>query len=81
MTLEAKSPPEPIYRIGRRPNAWQPPDWSQASKNGTFDNRFDDPESYYGVIYASSQEVSCISAGAKIDRITPRERGDAAEEN
>ena len=26
-------------------------------------------------------EAQCVSAGAKIDRITPRKRGDAAEEN
>ena len=59
MALETKTPPQPIYRIGRRPDAWRPPDWSRASADGTFGNRFDDPESYYRVLYASSHEVSC----------------------
>ena len=60
MALETKIPPQPIYRIGRQPDAWQAPDWSRASPDGTFGNRFDDPESYYRVLYASSQEVSCF---------------------
>jgi len=60
MALETKTPPQPIYRIGRQPDAWRPPDWSRASADGTFGNRFDDPESYYRVLYASSQEVSCF---------------------
>jgi len=42
MALETKTPPQPIYRIGRRPDAWRPPDWSRASPDGTFGNRFDD---------------------------------------
>ena len=60
MALETKTPPQPIYRIGRQPDAWRPPDWSRASADGTFGNRFDDPESYYRVVYASSHEVSCF---------------------
>jgi hypothetical protein len=61
LALETKVPPQPIYRIGRQPDAWQAPDWSRASRSdGTFGNRFDDPESYYRVLYASSQEVSCF---------------------
>jgi hypothetical protein len=61
LPLETKIPPQPIYRVGRQPDAWQAPDWSRASRlDGTFGNRFDDPESYYRVLYASSQEVSCF---------------------
>ncbi len=60
MALETITPPEPIYRIGRRPDAWQPPDWSQASPDGTFGHRFDDPKSFYRVLYASSQPVACF---------------------
>ncbi len=60
MPLETKVPPKPIYRVGRYPDAWQPLDWSRASADGTFGNRFDDPESYYRVLYAASQEVSCF---------------------
>jgi hypothetical protein len=59
MALETKSPPRPIYRIGRKPDPWLGPDWSRVSSDGTFGNRFDDPESYYRVLYASSQQVSC----------------------
>ena len=60
MALETKTPPPIIYRVGRKPDAWQPPDWSRSSPDGSFGNRFDDPESYYRVLYASSQEVSCF---------------------
>ena len=45
--------------MARYPDAWQLPDWSRA-KDGTFGNRFDDPESEYRVLYASSHEVSCF---------------------
>jgi hypothetical protein len=58
--LEGKTPPETIYRIGRKPDPWQPPDWSRANPNGTFENRFDDPEGYYRVIYAATQNLSCF---------------------
>jgi len=57
---EAKTPPEQIYRVARMPDAWAPPDWSRALRDGTFDNRFDDPESEYRVLYASSQPVGCF---------------------
>lgn len=56
--METRTPTEPIYRVARYPDAWQLPDWSRA-KDGTFGNRFDDPESDYRVLYAASQEVSC----------------------
>ncbi len=58
--LEGKRPPETIYRIARKPDPWQAPDWSRANPDGTFDNRFDDPEGYYRVIYAASQKLSCF---------------------
>jgi RES domain len=45
----------PVYRIGRSPDPWALPDWAFAGADGTFGNRFDDPESSYRVIYASSQ--------------------------
>lgn len=59
MPLETKTPTESVYRVARYPDAWQLPDWSRA-KDGTFSNRFDDPESEYRVLYASSQQVSCF---------------------
>lgn len=58
MPLEIRTPTQSIYRVARYPDAWQLPDWSRA-KDGTFGNRFDDPESDYRVLYAASQEVSC----------------------
>ncbi len=59
MAAETRTPTQPIYRVARHPDAWQLPDWSRA-KDGTFGNRFDDPESEYRVLYASSQQVSCF---------------------
>jgi RES domain len=59
LPLEIKSPAQSIHRVARYPDAWQLPDWSRA-KDGTFGNRFDDPESEYRVLYASSHEVSCF---------------------
>ncbi len=59
-TLESRVPAGPVYRLGRRPNAWSPPDWAHAHSDGTFGNRFDDPQAYYRVLYASSQRLSCF---------------------
>jgi hypothetical protein len=58
--LETKSPPDAVFRIARKPDPWQPPDWSRANPDGTFGNRFDDPEGYYRVLYAASQKLSCF---------------------
>jgi hypothetical protein len=58
--LESKCPPEAIFRIARKPDPWQAPDWSRANPDGTFGNRFDDPEGYYRVLYAASQRLSCF---------------------
>jgi len=60
VALETKTPPKLIYRVARLPDAWEPPDWARALPHGTFDNRFDDPENEYRVLYASSQEVGCF---------------------
>ncbi len=60
MALEARQSSGLVYRLGRRPNAWQPPEWSLAHADGTFGNRFDDPEGYYRVLYASSKRVACF---------------------
>jgi hypothetical protein len=59
--FETKAPPKLIYRVARLPDPWEPPDWSRARpEDGTFGNRFDDPEGYYRVLYASSQQVGCF---------------------
>jgi RES domain len=60
MELEARRPDGPVFRLGRRPDAWQPPDWLLAQSDGTFGNRFDDPDGYYRVLYASSQRLACF---------------------
>jgi hypothetical protein len=56
--LKSKQLEKEIFRIGRRPDPWQPPDWSRANPDGTFGNRFDDPGGNYRVLYAASQELS-----------------------
>lgn len=58
--LELRIPQGPIHRIGRWPDPWQPPDWAHAHLDGTFGNRFDDPQAYYRVIYTSSQRLGCF---------------------
>jgi hypothetical protein len=57
--LESRVAEQPIYRVGRWPDPWQPPDWAHAHLDGTFGNRFDDPQAYYRVIYTSSQRLGC----------------------
>lgn len=49
-----------ICRLGRKPNPWSVPDWATAGPDGTFGNRFDDPEGMYRVLYASSQRLGCF---------------------
>ena len=49
-----------VYRIGRRPDPWQYPDWSRANPDRTFGNRFDDPDGEYRVLYASSARLGCF---------------------
>jgi hypothetical protein len=52
--IRAVSPEGPLYRLGRVPDAWAWPDWAFADPDGTFGNRYDDPEGEYRVLYASS---------------------------
>ena len=49
-----------IYRMGRVPDPWGVPDWASAGPDGTFGNRFDDPDATYRVLYASSQRLGCF---------------------
>ena len=58
--LETKSPAAPLFRIGRKSDPWSPPDCSRAQPDGTFGNRFDDPQGNYRVLYAASQRVACF---------------------
>lgn len=50
-------PEGPLYRVARAPDQWAWPDWSYAGTDGTFGNRFDDPDGSYRVLYASSTRV------------------------
>jgi hypothetical protein len=47
--------PDRVYRLGREPDPWEWPDWSYAIPDGTFGNRFDDPEGQYRVLHASAE--------------------------
>jgi len=55
--LHAISPEGPLYRIGPRPDPWAFPDWANVGSDGTFGNRWDDPQGVYRVLYASSSRV------------------------
>ena len=37
--LESRIAQQPLHRIGRWPDPWQPPDWAHAHTDGTFGNR------------------------------------------
>ena len=56
--LEVKQPPETIFRVARKPDPREPLDWSRANPDGTFGDRFDDPEGYDRVRYAANQKLS-----------------------
>jgi hypothetical protein len=58
--LDTKTPIASLFRLGRKPDAWSPPDWSRAQPDGTFGNRFDDPQGNYRVLYVATQRVSCF---------------------
>lgn len=50
--------PPVVYRIGRQPDPWVWPDWRYAGADGTFGNRFDDPQGTYRVLYASTHRLA-----------------------
>ena len=58
--LHAISPGGRLYRIGRAPDPWAWPDWANAALDGTFGNRWDDPESAYRVLYAASDRLGAF---------------------
>ena len=60
-----------IYRQGRKPDPWAPPDWASAGPDGKFGNRFDDPDATYRVLYASSQRLGCFVETMARFRIDP----------
>ncbi|MCW5979637.1 MAG: RES family NAD+ phosphorylase [Bryobacteraceae bacterium] len=72
MPLPYFSPPSLIYRLGRRPDPWRPPDWAHAGPDGTFGNRFDDPQGLYRVLYASSRKLGCFLETLARFRLYPK---------
>ena len=43
------APGGPVYRVGRSPDPFAPPEWIYAQPDGTFGGRFDDPAGRRGV--------------------------------
>jgi hypothetical protein len=64
--------PGVIYRSGRKPDPWCPPDWASAGPDGTFGNRFNDPDATYRVLYASSQRFGCFVETLARFRVDPK---------
>ena len=58
--LHAVSPEGPLYRVARAPDPWAWPDWANVGSDGTFGNRWDDPEGLYRVVYASSSPLGAL---------------------
>ena len=64
--------PGVIFPLGRKPDPWSVPDWASAGPDGTFGNRFDDPEAMYRVLYASSQRLGCFLETLSRFRVDPK---------
>jgi len=87
--LASVEPDAPLYRLSRPPDPWAWPDWSYAAPDGTFGNRYDDPEGSYRVLYACSQRLGAfletlarfrpdLEVLAELDRIEGEEEPSAA---
>jgi RES domain len=68
-----------IYRLAKKPDPWLPPDWASAGSDGTFGNRFDDPDATYRVLYASSQRLGCFLETLARFRVDPTLLAELAE--
>jgi len=66
-------------RLGRKPDPWAMPDWASAGPDGTFGNRFDDPDATYRVLYASSQRLGCFLETRARFRVDPKLLTELAE--
>jgi hypothetical protein len=58
--LHSAELPEVVYRLGRLPDPWEWPDWIYAREDGTFGNRYDDPQGQYRVLYASAERQTAF---------------------
>jgi hypothetical protein len=54
-SLRAAALPDRVHRLARGPDPWEWPDWSHAGEDGSFGNRYDDPDAEYRVLYASTE--------------------------
>jgi hypothetical protein len=54
------TPSGPWYRVGRALDPWAWPDWSFVQADGTFGGRWDDPDSTYRSMYASSRRLGAF---------------------
>jgi len=68
-----------IYRLGRKPDPWAAPDWASVGHDGTFGNRFDDPDATYRVLYASSQRLGCFLETLARFRVDSKLRAELAK--
>ncbi len=59
-----------VFRIGRKPDPWLL-SWALVHDDGTFGNRYDDPHSSYGVIYAATKRFGCFVETLARFRIDP----------
>ncbi len=41
--LDTKTPKAPLFRLGRKPDPWTPPDWSRAQPDGTLSTQVTPP--------------------------------------
>jgi hypothetical protein len=55
--MKAADLPASIHRVGRAPNPFAWPEWAFAGPDGTFGNRFDDPQATYRVLYSAGERV------------------------
>ena len=70
--LDTKTPTAPLFRLGRKPDPWSPPDWSRAQPDGTFGNRFDDPQGTIVFFTLPLSESPVLSRRLRdFDRIFP----------
>lgn len=51
---EVGPPPGEVFRVGWHSDPLGPPPWDRAAADGTFGNRFDDPEASFRCIYCGS---------------------------
>jgi hypothetical protein len=58
--LQSIAPRGRLHRVAHAPDPWAWPDWSHAAADGTFGNRYDDPQSVYRVLYASSDRLGAF---------------------